>query len=343
LKIKNIIDQDCEQICNSVDFNLLENKTILITGASGLLGVYFLTCLKLISKKINNIHIVAVFLSGLPDYIDINDFKSISILKGDISDAKFCETFPDADFIIHAAGYGQPLKFMNSPEKTIKLNTFSTFMLFDKLKPQGHFLFISSSEVYSGLKKITYQEEDIGNTNTVHSRACYIEGKRGGEAITNAFRLQGVKASSVRLAHTYGPGSKKGDKRVILSFIEKALEGEIKLMDKGGAVRTYCYISDAIEIMWYVLFSCKEPIYNLGGRSQTTIAGVAETIGKIMNVPVIIPEQINSVAGAPEDVQLDMSKVKNEFGKDVYVNLEAGLSKTITWYLSLKAIDGKGK
>jgi nucleoside-diphosphate-sugar epimerase len=335
LKKTNVIEQDSAAILAVVDFSQLENKTILITGASGLLGVYFLTCLKIVSEKVNGIQIVAVFRSELPNYMAESDFSNLSIFKGDISDSAFCLSLPAVDFIIHAAGYGQPLKFMDAPVKTLQLNTFSTFLLFDKLKPNGHFMFISSSEVYSGLKASIYTEEQIGSTNTTHPRACYIEGKRGGEAICNAYRLQGVKASSVRLAHTYGPGTKKGDKRVILSFIEKALKGEITMMDKGEAVRTYCYISDAIEIMWHILFSCKEPVYNLCGRSQTSIAGVAETIGRIMQVPVVTPEKDNSVAGAPADVQLEMAKVKNEFGKDSYINLEDGLSKTINWYKNI--------
>lgn len=335
MKKTSILEKDSIAILANIDFKQLENKTILITGASGLLGVYFLTCLKLVSEKIKDIQIVAVFRSELPNYMSETDFNNLTIYKGDISDATFCKTLPIADYIIHAAGYGQPLKFMDAPVKTLQLNTFSTFLLFDKLKPNGHFMFISSSEVYSGLNTNIYTEEQIGTTNTTHARACYIEGKRGGEAICNAYRLQGVKASSVRLAHTYGPGTKKGDKRVILSFIEKALNGKIAMMDKGKAMRTYCYISDAIEIMWHILFSCKEPVYNLGGRSQTTIAGVAEIIGRILHVPVEMPDNDNSVAGAPTDVQLDMNKVKNEFGKDSYINLEDGLSKTIAWYKSI--------
>ncbi|MCW3111215.1 MAG: hypothetical protein JWQ09_5721 [Segetibacter sp.] len=335
MKVKSILEKDCEVICSSLDPAILTNKTILITGASGLLGVYFLSCLKIISETIKGIKIIAVFRSNLPDYLNENDFENLAIFKGDVSDYQFCCGLPMADFVIHAAGYGQPIKFMDAPEKTLKLNTFSTFLLFDKLNKGGHFLFISSSEVYSGLQPSLYNEDQIGTTNTTHPRACYIEGKRGGEAICNAFRLKGIKASSVRLSHTYGPGTKKGDKRVILSFIEKGLAGKISMLDKGEVVRTYCYISDAIEIMWNILFSCKEPLYNLGGNSQTTIAEVAKSIGDLMQVPVIFPIEENSVAGAPGEVRLDMTKVKNEFNKQAYVSLKDGLKKTIDWYLNM--------
>ena len=66
-------------------------------------------------------------------------------------------------------------------------------------------------------------ESDIGTTTPLHPRASYIEGKRGGETICNAYRSQGVRAVSARLALAYGPGTRKGDKRAMNSFIEKAL------------------------------------------------------------------------------------------------------------------------
>ena len=55
--------------------------------------------------------------------------------------------------IIHAAGYGQPGKFLNYPFETFKLNTQVTEHLLGLVKKNGSFLFISSSELYSGLNK----------------------------------------------------------------------------------------------------------------------------------------------------------------------------------------------
>jgi len=222
---------------------------------------------------------------------------------------------------------------MENPTKTLKLNTLATFILFDKLNTGGKFLFISSSEVYSGNKNFPYKETEIGKTNTDHQRSCYIEAKRCGEAICNAQRIKGINAKSVRLSLAYGPGTKPNDQRVLNSFIQKAIESkEIKLLDKGEAKRTYCYITDAVEIMWHVLLNGKEAIYNIGGESKTTISELAKKIGRYMDVPVIFPKSSeNTLSGAPEDVCLDMKKVKNEFNKSNFTSLDEGLKKTIEW------------
>ena len=93
---------------------------------------------------------------------------------------------------------------MANPAATIKVNTTATATLLQKLRPGGAFLFLSSSEIYSGLKKSLVNESDIGTSTPLHPRSSYIEGKRCGEAICNAYRAQGVRAVSARLALAYG-------------------------------------------------------------------------------------------------------------------------------------------
>jgi nucleoside-diphosphate-sugar epimerase len=138
---------------------------------------------------------------------------------------------------------------------------------------------------------------------------------------------------SARLSLAYGPGTKPGDTRVLNSFIEKGINGKIEMIDQGKATRTYCYISDAIEIMWDILLFGKEPIYNVGGFSTTTIASLAKKIGKTLNTKVMIPKKDNALTGSPQNVRLDMSKVSKEFNKKRtdYIPLEIGLAKTIEW------------
>jgi nucleoside-diphosphate-sugar epimerase len=339
-KLVDIIIQDAAQICDKVSFDGIIGKTILITGASGLIGGYFIACLKYLSqmRNIRFTTVAAMQNEPLPYLKELLNFDNVNIYRGDLTSAEFIGILPKADIIIHAAGYGQPGRFLQDQIKTLKLNTFSMFVLFDKLAENGKFLFVSTSELYSGLNNPPFKEHEIGTTNTVHPRACYIEAKRCGEAICNAYRTKGVDAKSVRLALAYGPGTRPGDMRVLNSFIEKALNGQITLLDQGQAKRTYCYISDAIEIMWNVLLFGKDPIYNVGGNSRTTIGELAHKTGSYLKVPVIFPADIKDMSGAPDDVYLDMTKVRLEFGKNEYVSLDEGLANTIEWQKALYGI-----
>jgi len=332
-----IIADDAEHIVRNVDLSEIKGKTILITGASGIIGNYFIASLwQLLHADPGSTKVVAIMKSeSLPYFKEFLNYDGAEIFMGDLSDDGFCKSLPNADYIIHAAGYGQPGRFMEDQIKTIKLNTVSTFALFEKLNPGGKFLFISTSEVYSGNPNYPYKESEIGTTNTDHPRSCYIEAKRCGEAICNAYRTKGFAAKSARLSLAYGPGTKPNDQRVLNQFIQRAMDGELKLMDKGEAKRTYCYVADAIEIMWNILLNGKEAIYNVGGHSKTTIGELAQKIGNYMDVPVIFPETGSTLSGAPEDVSLDMSKAETEFNKKAYINLDEGLKRTIEWQKEL--------
>lgn len=199
-------------------------------------------------------------------------------------------------------------------------------------------MFISTSEVYSGLTNPPHKESEIGTTNTDHQRACYIEAKRGGEAICNAYRGRGVAAKSARVSLGFGPGTRPNDARVLHSFINRAiLEGKIELLDNGSARRTYCYIADAVELLWQILLFGKEAIYNVGGQAKTTIGELAKFIGDYLQVPVIFPKVTHAVSGAPLDVSLDLTRVKTEFGKTDFIPLKQALVATINWQKALLA------
>lgn len=335
----DLILEDSQSILGKIDFSELNGKSILITGASGLVGHYLIASLK--HAYLKGILISKIFLiikSKPPEsFYDLISDIPVEVISGDLTDIYFLSTLPVSDYIIHAAGYGQPGKFMDNQIKTLSLNTNATLKVLEKLNNGGKFLFLSTSEVYSGLTNPPFREDQIGITNTDHSRSCYIEGKRSGEAIVYAFRSKGIQSKSARLSLAYGPGTRVDDARVINEFIRKALlDGKIELKDTGSSMRTYLYITDAVEIIWNILFTGKEAIYNVGGHSRTSILNMANNIGDIIGVPVIPASLRNQgVIGAPDDVYLDMTRVENEFGKTEYISLEKGLKKTIAWQKQL--------
>ena len=341
----SIVDGDARKLVAVAGLQSLAGKSILLTGASGLLGNYFLASLRQLSRQgYAPLAVCAVTHSGITEpFKSFIDFEGARVVQGDLTNLDLVKGLGKFDFIIHAAGYGQPGRFMEDQVKTLELNTSTTLALFNCLATNGNFLFLSTSEVYSGLPNPPYRETQIGTTNTTHSRSCYIEAKRCGEAICNAYRSRGVNAHSARLALAYGPGTKPADRRVINSFIERAAtKGKITLQDMGAAKRTYCYVSDAVEILWHILLRGTEPIYNVGGLSRTTIAELANKVGHYMKVPVEFPKDSQELGGAPEDVYLDMSLVQKEFNKTQYVSFDEGLARTIEWQKALYSFESLG-
>jgi UDP-glucuronate decarboxylase len=292
-----------------------------------MLGTHFLAVLCLLKEAGMNFEVCAYCHSEPADYTkDIVKRSGFYLGKG---------LSGGVDVLIHAAGYAQPSVFTADPIRTIELNTTMTRQLFNFLDLDGKFLFTSSSEVYSGLSGLV-NESNIGTTTPLHPRACYIEGKRCGETIVNAYRQSRIDAKSVRLGLTYGPGTRKHDKRAMSTFIEQALTtNKLELNYSGVEPRAFCYVSDAVEMMFQVLLHGKHPVYNVSSKSFSNMASIAHEIAFSTGADLIVPIDKPEILGSPQTVELDMTRIEMEFHKKDFIGLEEGLERTIAWQRGL--------
>jgi UDP-glucuronate decarboxylase len=323
------LNNEISKIIDNIDFSSLKNKKILITGASGLVGFYLTQCVRKLQSEYN-IKIYLSYKNSIPEYLEeYYDFPYVEIKK-DITLAKLKPNF--FDIIIHSSGYAQPIKFLNDSLTTIKVNTHATINLLEALKPNGKFLFVSTSELYSGNDNLNIDESQIGTTTPSHSRACYIESKRCGEAICHSYITSGYDIKIARLSLAYGPFTKLGDLRVLNSLIDKGLNKEnIELIDDGSAIRTYCYITDVVEMFWNIVLHGKETIYNVSGFSNISIKELADKIGTRLNKPVTVSSSPNSLTGSPKIVNISSGKYINEFNKKIFIDIDNGLDNVIEW------------
>jgi len=325
----NFLKEDINRVIENIDFTSLKDKKVLITGASGLVGFYLTQCVKRLQNEFN-IEVYLSYKNNIPSYLkDYYDFPYTEI-KEDITSVKLEPKF--FDVIIHSSGYAQPMKFLSDSLTTIKINTHATINLLDSLKPDGKFLFVSTSELYSGNNNFNIDESQIGTTTPSHNRACYIESKRCGETICHSYITSGYDVKIARLSLAYGPFTKLGDLRVLNSIIDKGLNNDtIELMDDGSALRTYCYITDVIEMFWNVLLHGKEVTYNVSGFSNISIKELAENVGQILDKKVIAPLSLDGLVGSPKVVNISSEKYINEFQKQNFIDMGYGLENVIEW------------
>ena len=120
--------EDGEKISLKVDFTKLDGSSILITGASGIVGANMLACLAFLAQSGRYTgKLTAVMQSKPPAWLEaIIGTSGGRVLRGDLAGPEFMQSLPQADYIVHAAGYGQPGRFMEDPVKTMEINTSST-------------------------------------------------------------------------------------------------------------------------------------------------------------------------------------------------------------------------
>lgn len=315
----------------------LKNKTILITGASGLIGSNIIAFLSYLNKKNNlNVKIIGIIRSHIEPWHEQDKniiYKNIDLSKNIIrSDFSF-------DYLIHCATYAQPKKFLQYPKETVLLNIKTLFDLLDLCKKNNAtMLFLSSAEIYGEADKqhTPTEESYYGYVNTLSERAIYAESKRLAETICYLYNKT-IDIKIARLLICYGPGVKIDDQRVYCEFIKKAQDtGEIIMTDEGLAQRTLCFITDAIEMLLNILLNSKEIVYNVSGVETISIRRLAKIIAEINKAKVSNKIKRAEIKGTPQRSTLSNIKYMNEFNKKKFVSLEEGLKTTSLWFKNLR-------
>ena len=311
------------------NINCLKGKKVLVTGASGLIGNHIISTLIDVEAGIS------ILVNKTFPYEGKN-FTAHSWFS--LQDIKF-------DYIFHLAGYGQPVKFNIDPYATIDLNTGVLMQLIqNNLKPDGSILFASTSEVYSGLT-VEATENMVGTTTPEHKRAPYIEGKRCGEAIMYVANRLGITTKIARIALAYGPGVRFDDTRIMSDFIRMALEdGVIRPKGGLGVIRTYCFVTDTVQMLFNILLNGKSTTYNVGGNASMYLYELLHFIADVTETKIDSPDDYRGDSSAPDFVNMSMAKYNKEFDEMELVDFNTGLKQTIQWFEYLKGVkDGNGR
>ena len=329
-----------QKIFTTLNSNLDEfkNKTILITGANGLIGGFLSDFFVYLNDEHDfNCQLVLTSLSSEPKRLsDIRYRKDVKYHSKDLTnDAWF---FDEIDFCIYCAGYAQPNKFLSNAEKTYKLNVDAMIKTFQSVfhdRKNAKMLFISSSEVYAlNDTSKPHCETDKLKLDLLHKRAPYIIGKTTGEYNVNLLRQRGFGVKSARVSLCYGPGHVMEDTRVMSELTLKGIENEtINLFDDGSAFRKYQHISDCSIMLINILLKGKQEVYNVGGKEETTIYNMAKIIGDRFDKKIVKGKVNNEVASsAPKKVSISLDRYEDEFGDFEFTTFKDGMKNYLDWY-----------
>jgi dTDP-glucose 4,6-dehydratase/UDP-glucuronate decarboxylase len=347
--VNNIIQQDINEIINKIDNSRFSGKTILLTGAGGFLGTYFVHYFTILNdKKLLNepckLCLVENFIRGVPDWFDsIRGREDVQIIEGDINKQL---DLPKSDFVIHAATIASPTYYRLYPIETMDANVIGLRNLLDFVKenPCESFLFFSTSEIYGDPdpENIPTKETYRGNVSCTGPRACYDESKRYGETLCINFHQQyNIPIKVARPFNNYGPGLRLKDKRVIPDFFSNILNGnKIEILSDGHVTRTFCYISDAIAGYLQILLSEHNgEAFNIGTENpEITMLDLAKTISRIVKgndefeYEHKVSADRNYLTDNPQKRCPDLTKSRTMLEYNPQVTLEDGLTRIYNYY-----------
>lgn len=333
--INKIQTTEFEKISQIINTSNLQNKSILITGANGLIASYLIDYLMYLNKTKNtNINIYAMSRSRLKLEQRFKNTTDLTIVEQDLN--KTFEFDEKIDYIIHTAGNAHPLAFSKYPVDTMKTNLLGTINLLElATKYNAKFLYLSTGEIYgNNIDKKPFTEFDLGIIDTKSPRSCYPESKRAAETLCISYHSQyNVDVNIARLCYVYGSTITDTNSRADAQFLRNAINKQNIVMKSSGLQeRTYCYVADCISALLIILLNGKSgEFYNIANpNSIVSVRDYANTLAKIANVELIfeLPDDIEKRGYSKNaDSILDSTKLQSIGWKPFY-DIETGLKNT---------------
>jgi UDP-glucuronate 4-epimerase len=299
-------------------------KTILVTGANGLIGYEIVKRLIGEGRKVIAVDRAVSEVSALTENafaLDIGDQHKLHELA-----ARF-----GIDAIVHCGGISGPMVGRDNPAALFNINVGGTIDVAEVARQRtalGHscrLLFCSSLTVYGN-----QPQDDIKESNPLLTRQCYASSKVAGEAVTLSYAEEhGVDAIILRIAGVYGPRRKTSC--VLRLMIQNALEGKPTHLPYGqGFPRQWVHADDIATglILALDVEATSERIFNLSGGINPTIDEAADIIRE-----AIPSADIRLDPGAdPEDITLGLLSIeaaRKVLGYEPAVSLKDGIHRLV--------------
>ena len=345
---------------------LLQNKTILVTGAAGFIGSNLVMALL---KAGEAIHVVG--LDNCNDYYDVSlkEYRLSEIdkiaaitpnnrwtfVKGNIADKMlvdriFSEYQPA--IVVNLAAQAGVRYSIDHPDVYIESNIIGFYNILEACRhnPVEHLVYASSSSVYGSNKKIPYSVEDKVD-NPV---SLYAATKKSNELLAHAYsKLYNIPSTGLRFFTVYGPAGRPD--MAYFGFTNKLRKGEtIQIFNFGNCKRDFTYVDDIVEGVMRVMLYAPEKqdgkdglpvppyaVYNIGNSNPENLLDFVQILSEELVRAGVLPSDYDFEAHKklvpmqPGDVPItyaDTSALERDFDFRPNTSLRDGLRKFAQWY-----------
>ena len=321
------ISNNCDQM-KSIKWENLKNRTILITGATGLIGSAVIRILDQMNHEAElNAKIIALVRNkdrGDKILKSLLVPQQVYLLQGAVEDLPLISM--DVHYIIHGASQTASKAFVDQAVETLKTSLEGTIKLLELAKEKSveGFVYLSSMEVYGQPSKgHKVRENEAGAFSPLNLRNSYPIGKIASESLCIAYAEEyGIPCKIARLTQTFGKGVSYNDNRVFGYFARCVKERQpIVLKTKGETSRSYLSTEDAATAILTILTSgIAGNIYNVA--DEDTYCSIAEMAKNVADKYGI-------------KVQYDIQENKEYLGT-LYMDLDTTAIQELGWKPTVK-------
>jgi dTDP-4-amino-4,6-dideoxygalactose transaminase/nucleoside-diphosphate-sugar epimerase len=310
---------------------------VLVTGGAGFVGS------ALVESLLKRGHSVISLDVGAADRLP-EGHRGLRVVTGDVRDTALVRGLvAEAGLVLHLAAVVGVHDYITRPDEVLDVNIFGTRnVLRACLEFDRPVLLVSTSEAYGKNSEVLHEGADTVLGPTSNRRWSYAVSKLASEHIAMGLAARGLCFSAVRYFNVYGPTlDRPGAGRVLSQFIGQLQKGEpLRLVDGGHAVRSFCYIDDAVEatLRLALTLSPSAPqagrVVNVGRVEPVSMRELAAMVLRLTGHPqgtVDVPG--NSFFGSgfeeiPSRVP-DVRALRETVGFSAEIGLEEGLRRTL--------------
>ena len=331
-------------------------KKILVTGGAGFIGSNFVRILQKKEQEIEVINLDSLTYAGsLENLKDLPDPNRHTFIRGDICDRALLEETLrrySIDSVAHFAAESHVDRSILGPEQFIQTNIVGTYTLLEAVKnywlveqpfpvESVRFHHISTDEVYGTLEP---NDPAFKETTSYAPSSPYSASKASSDHLVRAYgHTYGLPTTITNCSNNYGPY--QFPEKLIPLMILNAMGGyPLPIYGDGQQIRDWLYVEDHCEAILTVLKTgTPGETYNIGGDNQPPNLTVVKTICEIMDECVpdsdYVPHEglityVKDRPGHDRRYAMNITKIRDDLGWQPRFSLEAGLLKTVEWYLN---------
>lgn len=320
--------------------NKFKNKKVLVTGATGMVGIQLVNLL--IEKGAD---ITGISIDTVNDQHEMFN-KSIKLVKGDLRDFNTClAVTKDIDIVFHVAGIkGSPAVALNKPNTFFFNTTLFNLNIIEASRRNAvkEFLYTSSIGVYAPAQ--IFFENDVWKTFPSENDRFAGWAKRMGELQLEAAKIENNwnKTYIVRPANIYGPWDNfdPSTGMVIPSLISRAANGEnpLRVWGDGTAIRDFVHAYDVARAMVHVVeHEIMSPV-NVGSGIGVSISSLtSEICSHFQNLKI----SWDTSKPTGDAIRIMDTKLLENSGFKNVITLTQGIKSTVEWYLKNKTLPGR--